>query len=88
MQKDEDKEDGEVEMSYEEALVYSARVGDQEEVEGILGDPPVNINFKDKSMCENTALHVAAANGHAKIVQMLLAQLGEKGHCGIINPNV
>ena len=55
-------------MSYEEALVYSARCGDVDEVKATLEDPPVDINFKDKKMSDNTALHVAAANGHAKIV--------------------
>ena len=36
--------------------------------------PPVDLNYRDDTMCMNTALHMAAANGHIKIVKMLLKQ--------------
>ena len=35
----------------------------------------------------NTALHVSAANGHLKIVNLLLSQQGQSG-AALINPNI
>ena len=56
-------------MTYEEFLVYSARHGEIEDVKEMLdAKPPVNVNYQDKTMGGNTALHVACANGHDKVV--------------------
>ena len=35
-------------------------------------DPPVDINYRDKSVGFNTALHMASANGNLEIVKLLL----------------
>jgi hypothetical protein len=53
-------------MTFEQFLVYSARCGDIDEVKEMLDvkDPPVDLNFQDPSMSQNTALHMASANGH------------------------
>ena len=37
-------------------------------------EPPVDLNFRDDTMNMNTALHMACANGHAKIAAALLGQ--------------
>ncbi len=35
-------------------------------------DPPVDINYRDKSVGYNTALHMVSANGFLDIVRLLL----------------
>ena len=62
------------ELTYEQFLVYSARAGELKDVQEMLEvtDPPLDLNYKDDTMSNNTALHVAAANGHTEIVKMLL----------------
>lgn len=74
--KTEEKEEGSGdEMSYEQFLVYSARCGELEDVKEMLAvqNPRVNINYCDNTMSMNTALHMAAANGHIDIAKALLA---------------
>ena len=67
------EEEGE-DLSYEQFLVYSARLGDEQGVQEMLDveEEPVEVNYKDETMSYNTALHVASANGHFNIVNMLL----------------
>ena len=36
--------------------------------------PPVDLNYRDDTMCMNTALHMSSANGHLEVVKLLLAQ--------------
>ena len=81
--------DEEDEMTFEQFLVYSARIGEIKDVQEMLDvrDPPVDINYRDPSMSSNTALHVACANGKIEIVKLLMSQKGQDGS-GIINPNV
>ena len=65
-------------MTYEQYLVYSARCGELEDVKEMLAvkDPPVDLNYRDASMSLNTALHMAAANGHVEIAKLLLEAPG------------
>ena len=64
------------EMTYEQFLVYSARCGDKPEVQEMIDvtGPPVDLNYRDNTMSNNTALHMACGNGHSEIVKLLLAQ--------------
>ena len=68
------KEEDEIEVTFEQALVYAARHGDMDEVQEMVAvrSPPVDVNYMDEGMSKNTALHVSAANGHADIVKVLL----------------
>ena len=34
--------------------------------------PPLDLNYRDDTMSMNTALHMAAGNGHIDIVKLLL----------------
>ena len=70
-------------MTFEQYLVYSARLGEVDDVQEMLEvkGPPVDVNYRDNTMSHNTALHMASANGHLKIVEMLIKV--EK-----LNPNV
>ena len=54
----------EVEMTYEEFLIYSARIGELEDVQFCITEK-VDLNTIDKS--GNSALHMACANGHIGI---------------------
>ena len=65
-------------MSFEQYLVYSARCGEIDDVKEMLAvaNPPVDLNFRDESMSQNTALHMAAANGHFEIAKLLLEAPG------------
>ena len=68
------KEESGDELTYEQFLVYSARMGEIDDVKEMLAvsNPPVDINYKDDTMSMNTALHMASANGHVQITQLLL----------------
>lgn len=57
-------------MTYGEYLIYSARHGDIEGVKECL-EEDVPVNTKEDEV-ENTALHMAAANGHLEVVKFLL----------------
>ena len=61
-------------MSYEQFLVYSARIGEIDDVQEMIDvtGPPVDLNYQDSTMTQNTALHMASANGHTEIVKLLL----------------
>jgi ankyrin repeat protein len=61
-------------MSFEQFLVYQARVGEFDETKEMcdVRGPPVDINYRDDKISKNTALHMACANGHIKIVNLLL----------------
>ena len=63
-------------MSFEQFLVYSARHGEIADVQEMIEvtGPPIDLNFKDEKMSQNTALHMASANGHVEIVRILLKQ--------------
>ena len=65
----------EEEMTFEQVLVYSARVNDLDEVKEMceVRNPPIDINYRDDRYSRNTALHMAAANGHTAIVALLLS---------------
>lgn len=65
-------------MSFEQFLVYSARHGEINDVQEMIDvtGPPLDLNYKDESGCKNTSLHMASANGHTKIVKLLLKQAG------------
>ena len=73
-------------MSFEQFLVYSARHGEIDDVQEMIDvtGPPVDLNFKDASMSQNTALHMASANGHAEIAKLLLKQ-GERVNVDEVN---
>ena len=62
------------EMSYEQFLVYSARIGEIDDVEEMIEvtGPPLDLNYQDASASMNTALHMAAANGHSEVLKLLL----------------
>ena len=66
------------ELTFEQFLVYSARLGETADVQEMLDvtDPPVDINYRDDTMNFNTALHMASANGHVQVVKMLLGVQG------------
>ena len=64
-----EKESEDVEMTYEEFLVYSARIGEFNDVKFCI-DEKVDLNTRDES--GNTALHMASANGHLEIAKLLL----------------
>ena len=64
------EEGEEIDMSYEEYLIYSARIGEFDDVKEML-DEKTDVNTKDKNT-GNTALHMACANGHYDIVKLLL----------------
>ena len=59
-------------------MVYSARCGEVADVQEMIEvtGPPVDLNYRDSTMCMNTALHMASANGHTEIVKLLLKQTG------------
>ena len=74
------EEEEEIDMSYEEFLIYSARLGEIEDVKAMI-DEKVDLNTtKDPS--GNTALRknpflmtlvdMAAANGHYEVAKLLL----------------
>ena len=77
------EEDDGAEMTFEQFLVYSARLGEVADVQEMLEvtGPPVDVNYRDNTMSHNTALHMAAANGHLKIVEMLIK-------VEALNPNI
>ena len=87
--KENEQNDEEEELNFEQFLVYQARAGEIDDVAEMcdVRDPPVDINFKYDRMNMNTALHVSAANGHLKIVNLLLSQQGQLG-AAKINPNI
>ena len=51
-------------------------------------NPPININYQDSKMCLNTAFHMACANGHLKIVQILLSCDGIVHGAPVLDPNI
>ncbi|TNV76260.1 hypothetical protein FGO68_gene4950 [Halteria grandinella] len=63
------EEGEEIDMSYEEFLIYSARLGEIEDVKECLAEK-VDLATVDPS--GNTALHMASANGFLDIVLLLL----------------
>ena len=78
-----DMQVNEDELTFEQFLVYSARCGEIADVQEMIDvtDPPLDLNYRDDTMCMNTALHMASANGHIKVVKLLLSQQ-------TVNPNV
>lgn len=69
------EEDEEEELNFEQFLVFQARAGEMDDVAEMceVRDPPVDINYRYEKMNYNTALHMSCANGHLKIVQLLLS---------------
>ena len=69
------QEEGE-ELTFEQFLVYSARIGELADVQDMIDvtGPPVDLNYRDDTMCCNTALHMACANGHLEVIKLLLKQ--------------
>ncbi|CDW91416.1 ankyrin repeat domain-containing protein [Stylonychia lemnae] len=65
----EGNEEEEVEMSYEDYLVYSARLGEFDDVKMSI-EEKVDPNYADES--GNTALHMACANNFIEIAKYLL----------------
>ena len=65
-----ESEGEEVEMTYGDYMLMSARGGDLDAVKECLTEE-VPINFQDTEM-SNSALHLAAANGHQPVVEYLL----------------
>lgn len=64
------EEGEEIDMSYEEFLIYSARIGEFDDVKQML-EEETDVNTKDNAT-GNAALHMACANGHYEIVKLLL----------------
>ena len=60
----------EEEMTYGEYMLMSARGGDIDAVKECLAEE-VPINFQDEEM-GNASLHLACANGHKEVVELLL----------------
>ena len=65
-----ESEGEEEEMTYGEYMLMSARGGDLDAIKECLVEE-VPINFQDTEM-SNSALHLAAANGHQEVVEHLL----------------
>jgi hypothetical protein len=64
--------------SPEEQLVWFARTGEAEEIRRLLDTGGVNVNWADPR-AGNTALHMAAANGHTACIDMLLRAGADAG---------
>ncbi len=64
------EEGEEIDMSYEEFLIYSARIGEIDDVKQML-EEETDVNTVDQAT-GNSALHMACANGHTDIVRLLL----------------
>ena len=74
------EEGEEIDMSYEEFLIYSARIGEIDDVKQML-EEETDVNTADKAT-GNSALHMACANGHTDIVKLLLQH---KANINILN---
>ena len=74
------EEGEEIDMSYEEFLIYSARIGEIDDVKQML-EEETDVNTADKAT-GNSALHMACANGHTEIVKLLLQH---KANINILN---
>lgn len=59
--------DEETEMTYEQYLLYAARVGDVDGVNECIVDEKISPNTVEESS-GNTALHMACANGFDQMV--------------------
>ena len=46
--------------------------------------PPLDLNYQDATASMNTALHMAAANGHSEVVKLLLKQ-GDRVKLDLLN---
>jgi ankyrin repeat protein len=57
-------------MTYEDFLVYSARIGEYEDVKFCI-EEKIDLETKEETG-GNTALHMACANNHIDIVKLLL----------------
>ena len=65
-----ESEGEEEEMTYGDYMLMSARGGDLDAIKECLAEE-VPINHQDEEM-KNSALHLAAANGHQEVVEFLL----------------
>ena len=61
-------------MTFEQFFVYSARINEMADVQEMIDvtGPPLDLNYRDDTMSLNTALHMAAGNGHPEIVRLIL----------------
>ena len=86
---EEEKKEEEEEMSYEEYLIQCGRYGDLEDLEECIR-MRIDLNTRDEH--QNTALHMAAGNGHLQAVNALIvggAMLNpqnESGNTPLRNP--
>lgn len=73
---EEDEEDEEQEETIEEVILYAARAGDLELLEEAVkaAGPTIDWNDVKDPQSGNTPLHVASANGHLEVVELLMGK--------------